>query len=1109
VRNLRGVSICFLVVLGVGGGTACLNAVGVDTDGGVKPDAGPGPTDAGRQMTAITIDPPVGTAAVGTSLTLKATAAYSDGSTSDVTALATWSSQPTGIVMVTGGQVTAVKPGQATVEATIGPISGTAQVTVPNAVIQTIALTPLSAQTAIGGTVTFTAVASLSDGSHQDVTKSATWVSSNAAVASVSSQGLVRGLSAGMTQIEASILSVSGTAPVTVTGSPLQSIAVTPTNPIAATGVAIQFKATGTYADGTIADLTATSTWTSSNPATAKIDSTGHAVTAAAGVTTISAAAGGQTGTSLLTVTQAILTAIAVSPSSPQVAVGGSVALTATGQYSDSTTADLTAVATWSSSAPTVAAVSNTAPSNGVVTGRTAGSATITATVGSIQGSTGVTVDGSVLASLAISPSSASLPAGTQKAFRATATYSDGTMIDATTQVSWSTDAPAIAAVSNATGSAGVVTAVSSGSTTLRAMLSGVVASASIQVTNASLTSITVTPPSLSLSLGTTQPMTATGDYSDGSSVDLTSTAVWTSSNASIAAVSNAAKSRGLLTATGAGTATITATVGMISGTSMVTVMAPAPQSITLTPANPNAGLGGLVTFTATAIYPNNVSQNVTNLATWSSSNSTIATVSATGVASALAAGTAIISATYQGATGSTNLTVGSATLDHISVTPSSPQLAVGVYTGLLATAVFTDGTVTDVTNQAMWTSSNPSIATAASQGVVNAVAPGTAKISATWHGVSGSTEVTVTSAALVAIHVDPASITLPVGVTDYFSAQAVYADKSSQDITELATWSSTAPNVADAQLSTFYGGIVTSVAAGQATIRVAFGGLIGTSAVTVTSATLSAVQITPSDPSVPIGTTFQAAATAVFSDNSTQDVTYEASWTSGTPSVLDVGDSDFTPPYNGQASALSPGTATVTAAWHGVTGSTTVTVTAATLKSIQITPFALTLPVGYGTYIQATGIYSDNSTQDLTFTASFTSDTPSVATVGTLYYPGRITTYAPGTTNITATYQGVIGTEGITVTNATLASINVTPATGSVAVGAILPFTAQGKFSDGSTLDITADATWFSSATNVAEVSNAADWGTSGQTTGIAVGTATISAVSGTVTGTAQLTVQ
>ena len=138
--------------------------------------------------------------------------------------------------------------------------------------------------------------------------------------------------------------------------------------------------------------------------------------------------------------------------------------MTATGVYTDATTQDLTASATWASSDATIAAVSNAAGSQGLATAVDAGTATLSATSGSIAGSTSVTVTAAQLVSLAISPANASLARGTTQQMTAIGTYTDATTQNLTASVTWASSDDTLAPVSNAAGSQGLATAVNVGS---------------------------------------------------------------------------------------------------------------------------------------------------------------------------------------------------------------------------------------------------------------------------------------------------------------------------------------------------------------------------------------------------------------------------------------------------------------------------------------------------------------------------------------------------------------------------------------------------------------------------------------------------------------------
>ncbi len=106
-----------------------------------------------------------------------------------------------------------------------------------------------------------------------------------------------------------------------------------------------------------------------------------------------------------------------------------------------------------------------------------------------------------------------------------------------------------------------------------------------VTTTSATLVSIAVTPNTPSIAKGLTQQLTAMGTYTDGSTVDITSSATWTSANTSASTVT----SSGLVTAVDVGDSIVTATKDSISGTATVTTVnsAPVGQNITY---NANGG---------------------------------------------------------------------------------------------------------------------------------------------------------------------------------------------------------------------------------------------------------------------------------------------------------------------------------------------------------------------------------------------------------------------------------------------------------------------------------------------------------------------------------------
>jgi trimeric autotransporter adhesin len=163
------------------------------------------------------------------------------------------------------------------------------------------------------------------------------------------------------------------------------------------------------------------------------------------------------------------------------------------------------------------------------------------------------------LVSVAVTRAVPSVPVGLTDAFTATGTYTNGTSQDLTAVVTWTSSDAAVASVSNASGSAGVATGATPGTTTIGASeaVTGIAGAAPLTVTPARLISVSVTPAAATVAVGATQQLTATGSYTDATRQDLTAIVTWTSSEPAAAEVSNASGSNGLTTGVATGIAAV------------------------------------------------------------------------------------------------------------------------------------------------------------------------------------------------------------------------------------------------------------------------------------------------------------------------------------------------------------------------------------------------------------------------------------------------------------------------------------------------------------------------------------------------------------------------
>src|SRR5262249_44934118 len=171
------------------------------------------------------------------------------------------------------------------------------------------------------------------------------------------------------------------------------------------------------------------------------------------------------------------------------------------------------------------------------------------------------------------------------------------------------------------------------------------------------------------------------------------------------------------------------------------------------------------------------------------------------------------------------------------------------------------------------------------------------------------------------------------------------------------------------------------------------------------------------------------------------------------------------------------------------------------TLTSITVSTITPSIAPGTTAQFTAQGKYSDNSTQNLTSQVTWSSSQTSVATINSNGVAGLAKAVAGGTSTITASMSGVSGTATLTVTNASLVSINVTPVNPSINVGTQQQFTATGSFSDGTSQDISNVAKWTSSPSTVASITSASGLAT-GRNSGSTTITATFTAASGSVSG-------
>lgn len=556
---------------------------------------------------------------------------------------------------------------------------------------------------------------------------------------------------------------------------------------------------------------------------------------------------------------------VEVAPSVAELVPGGSQTVTARVFNTDGAQVTGRRVF-WSSQNPAVATVTQA----GVITAVGTGTTQVAASSGGRSGIVAVTVQPRPVALVRVTPNATNVVAGAT--VRLTAEPLDGTgAVIPGRVVAWSSGDAAIATVDNT----GLVTGVSPGNVTIRATAGGIDGSASVTVVPAPIASIDLAPGVVTLNVGESVTLAATPRDAAGQALtgrQLT----WSSSDNTVATVSSA----GAVTGIASGPATITVSAPGAgpggttpSRTAQITVLLPAVSRVQVAPATASVSIGGTTNFAVSLFDANDQPLGTAGrVVAWASSNTAVATINGvSGVATGVATGTTTITATVStpgrpgSQQGSASLTVSTVPVATVTVSPNPAVVHAGTPYARTFSAVPKDAQGTTLSGRTVvWTSSNQSVATVdATTGLVTGVTPGTSRIRAVSEGKEGFVDATVDLVPILTTQVTPPTASLVPPQTAQLGA--VPLDSAGNVISGTAlgsrtsVWSTSNAGVATVSVN----GLVTAVAPGTATITGAFGGIIGQSTITVSAVPVASVTVTPSAPSVVVGSTVQLTASA------------------------------------------------------------------------------------------------------------------------------------------------------------------------------------------------------------------------------------------------------
>lgn len=671
-------------------------------------------------VASVAVSPAADSVYVGSSISLTATPEDADGNPLSGREIFWHSEHPEIAVVSNEGAVTGIVPGEVRIAASVEGVPGYAQITVLAKPPASLTLSSETLNLNVGQRSRLQVTVRDADGgviSNAPVD----WKSSNTAVATVDDDGLVQGVGTGSAKITATSGNVKDEATVNVSPVPANSVVVSPGEATLFVGETQTLEATVTDANGD--PLTGRPiSWSTNAPSVATVSSSGVVTAKAPGKATITASSEGKSGKSTITVKEVPVASVGMDPSTLRLQIGQSATITATPKAANGTPLTGRSIS-WRSRDAGIATVDG----DGEVTAKSAGSTIIEATSEGVTGVTLVTVAAIPVSSVVVSPDTATLVVGQSKQLTAKTFDAGGTELNGRT-ITWSSSNEDVASVS----SSGKVLAVAPGSATITASSEGKSDKATITVV-APVSSVTVSPDSISVIIGNTSTLTATVKDADGHTLegrDVT----WKSGNTGIARVDD----DGVVTGVAAGATTVTATSGGKSGSAKVVVTLEPVDKVTVQdPEHPGDNptvvegeslqLGAILTDASGNIL-------FDRLVTWESEDEGIATVSDEGLVTGVSPGKVKITATSEGKSGSVDVTVTSAAEGNVIIVPTDTTLSIGQTVDLKGMVIGSDGKPHD-DDSLSWSSDNTAVARVSANGHVQTFLIGTANITATKPG--------------------------------------------------------------------------------------------------------------------------------------------------------------------------------------------------------------------------------------------------------------------------------------------------------------------------------------------------------------------------------------
>ncbi|MBN2895818.1 MAG: Ig-like domain-containing protein [Campylobacterales bacterium] len=998
-----------------------------------------------KKITALRLQTDAPTLPIGLSQSLSVYALYDDGSFAPLEQNLTFQSSRSDILSIDEtGLMRAHAAGTSAVHVRYGDFESSMNITVDEVRVLSIAIELPRYSLLQNIAYQPRALARLSDGRVRDITFQALWEATGGSV-DVRSGGIVCLEDAKEARIAAQYGNLRDE--VTLQAGPrrIDHLVLHQEHRTLSRGFESALGVTAVLDDNTTQPLSYDLHFESNNTAVAEVSPFGMIHARALGSASIQVGVAGRYASTRVEINDAALTRIELDPSALRLGTSMRYRLGARAYFSDGRVMRINEEYLYGSSDAAVALVT----SDGWIYSGLKGSADVRLHYHGHQALTQVQVDEVALERLIVAPERLVLSRGFDALLETTGRFSDGRTLALGASSEFGSSDERIATVD----SDGRIFAHNVGTCRIAVQNGAVSAWVEVEVVDAPLRSIVIAPEALELPPDMRYSYGAVAVFEDERIVNITNTALFESSERSVAAFDDTAT----LWAYDEGQSEVRVYYGGMVAATPLNVKAKPIKALLTLPERLEMPKAFERNLSVWVLFEDNTTMPLTQGIQSASSDETVATMDASGRISSFKSGVAILTLSYGALSRTLEVHVSDAVLESVRIEPASITLGLDAGVAYKAFARFSDGSEEEISYNGLWSVEDVGVASIGSDGLLQTHGVGTTTVAFYYGSERYEAALHVGAPRVNALLTSPQYLELGVGFREYLGVSALFEDFSLQDVTLAARYKSSN----EAVLGVETNGELVARGVGAATVTVYYGDWTQSVYVQVSDAVATGLILEPSTLRQSVGATLGYRVWALLSDGSRKEVTSRALMQSEDTAIASVQSLGF-------IKAHQSGSVRLHAYFMGMHAEATFTFEPLNVRDLWLTPAAVTLSKGFTKRIAVDAIFEDMKTQRIEEDLQITALNPEVALASS---QGMISALEVGTTTLTIRYGGIERTLHVTVNDAKVARLEWIDPVMPISLGMSRQLRARAYFSDGRVEEITYDALYQSSRADLLSV--------------------------------------